>query len=329
MKDIIENNKLIITIILKNIVYLCWFSYAVIMSIFIHTGINDNDIIYLGISFLIIYFIRGVAKSYYRKLAHNSYYEFKHNIEMLYYKRLNKLSMNQIDEMEKEYVADKILEVSYNSTRLIMSIGEYIIPTIIGLLVLYIKLFSLNYIVASIVLLLLIGVMFLRHKNTLKQDLPKHNNYNDLLKNLVLNIKSIKKLNVFDFTAEELDNYRDNDLVILKNTDEISDINFNNATFVLLTVMLISTFLTVEGTITRLGVIIYIITVMLKLQDLLFQISPSIINYKETKKNKILLDSYFKETTELKYENKFKKITVTDGVVKYKSGISIKIPILC
>ena len=70
MKDIIENNKLIITIILKNIVYLCWFSYAVIMSIFIHTGINDNDIIYLGISFLIIYFIRGVAKSYYRKLAH-------------------------------------------------------------------------------------------------------------------------------------------------------------------------------------------------------------------------------------------------------------------
>ena len=47
---------------------------------------------------------------------------------------------------------------------------------------------------------------------------------------------------------------------------------------------------------------------------------------KTNKKNKILLDSYFKETTELKYENKFKKITVTDGVVKYKSGISIKIP---
>ena len=55
------------------------------------------------------------------------------------------------------------------------------------------------------------------------------NYYNDLLKDYVLNIKSIKKLNIFDFTYKKLDTYSENNLCIIKDNDEASDIRFNNA----------------------------------------------------------------------------------------------------
>lgn len=326
MKDTKRDNKIIITIILKNIIYLCWYSYAIIMSLFIKDGMTDNDIFYLIVSFLIIYFIRETAKHFYKKITLKAYHTYKHNIEMHYYKKLKSLSMNKIDEIDKEYLSDKMLEVSYNSTKCVCTTGEYIIPAIIGTIILIGKLVTINLIVAVVVSLLLVIILFLRHRYLLKQEVPKHNNYNDLLRDLVHNIKTIKKLNVFDFTVEKLDNCKDNDICIIKHTDEVSDIRLNNGIFIILSIILISIFFLLSGTVNRLGVMIFFIVVMLKLQDLLYQISPTIINFHETKKNKSILDSHFNEPEELKYENKFKKISVKDGVVNYKSGVSIKIP---
>lgn len=326
MKELTEKYKIVITLLLKNIIYMNWFAYAIIMGIFIKDKITDSSIFYLVISFLIVYLIRETCKHFYKRIAHKSYHEFKHNIEMYYYKKLNNLSMNKIEETDKEYLADKILEVSYNGTRTLCTLGEYIIPASIGTLLVLVRLFSLNSIVGSIVTLILVSIILLRHKYLTKQEIPKHSNYNDLLKDYVLNIKSIKKLNIFDFTYKKLDTYSENNLCIIKDNDEASDIRFNNGMFIILTIILLSSFFIVSGATNRLGVMIYFILIILKLQDLLYQISPTIINYMETNKNKKILDAHFVETEELVYENNFKKVSVIDGVVKYKSGVNIKIP---
>ena len=326
MKEICEKYKLIITLILKNITYFGWYAYAFIAPIFIKDTISDINLFYLIITFLIIYLIREIAKHYYKKLAHDSYYEFKHNIEMNYYKKMNNLKMESIENIDKEYLADKMLEVSYNSTRIVCTTGEYIIPAIIGVLLILIKMFTINYIIGSIILILFAIILLTRHHYLTKQEIPKHSNYNDLLKDYVLNIKSIKKLNIFDFTYKKLDEHRENDLLVVKGTDEASDIRFNNGVFIILTVILLSLFFIIEGTTNTLGLMTYFILIIIKLQDLLYQISPTIINIEETKKNQQLLMSYFKDLEELKYENNYKRVSVIDGVVKYKSGVSIKIP---
>ena len=326
MKELTEKYKIVLTLLLKNIIYISWYSYAIIIPIFVKDKITDNKITYLVISFLIIYFIREIAKHFYRKIAHKSYHELKHKVEMHYYNKMNTLSMDKIENIDKEYLADKILEVSYNGTRITCTIGEYIVPAIIGIILILTKIFSINFIVGSAVLILFGVVIFLRHKKLTKQEVPKHSNYNDLLKDYILNFKSIRKLNIFEFTYNKLDNQTDNDLCILKDNDEASDIGFNNGIFVILATLLISLFFIVNGATNRLGIMLYFVLIMLKLQDLLYQISPTIINYQETKKNRAILDSHFNEASPLNYVDNFKKVSVTDGIVNYKSGVSIKIP---
>ena len=94
MKELTEKYKIVLTLLLKNIIYISWYSYAIIIPIFVKDKITDNKITYLVISFLIIYFIREIAKHFYRKIAHKSYHELKHKVEMHYYNKMNTLSMD-------------------------------------------------------------------------------------------------------------------------------------------------------------------------------------------------------------------------------------------
>ena len=326
IKKTLENYKLILSIIIRNVIYICWFLYAIIMGTFIDGTITDNKLIWLFICFLVVYFIRGIAKHYYRKLAHDAYHQEKHRIEMHYYKKLNKLSFSKIDSMDKEALADKILEFSYNITRLVCDIGEYLIPAFIGLMLVLLKMFTLNYIAGSVILVLVIGISYLRYLKVSKMEIPKHNNFNDLLKDYIEKFNIIRKLNVFNFTYNQVDKHQENDICIVKNNDDLEDIKFDNGMFVILAIILLSTFFIVDNTTTRLGIMLYFIIIIIKLQNLLFKIAPAIINFKESKKNKKILDEIFGELEELEYTSNWKKINVLEGTVLYKSGTQIDIP---
>lgn len=322
----LENYKLMTSIVIRNIIYICWYLYAIIMVTFIEGKITDNKLIWLFVTFSIVYFVRGIAKHYYRKIAHNAYHQEKHRIEMHYYKKMNKLSFQRLDEIDKPALADKILEFSYNVTRLACDIGEYLIPAFIGLLLVLLKIFSLNYIVGSVIFILIIGISYLRYLSVTKREVPKHNNYNDLLKDYVEKFKTIRKLNIFNYTYKELDNYKENDICIVKNNDDVEDIAFNNGIFIILSTILLSTFFIVDNTTTRLGIMIYFIVIVIKLQNLLFKVAPAIVNYKEVKRNKKILDEIFDNLEELEYIDNWKKINVLNGSVQYKSGVQINIP---
>lgn len=326
IKKTLENYKLMTSIVIRNIIYICWYLYAIIMVTFIEGKITDTKLFWLFITFSIVYFIRGLAKYYYKKIAHDAYHQEKHRIEMHYYKKMNKLSYQALDEIDKPALADKILEFSYNVTRLACDIGEYLIPAFIGFLLVLLKIFSLNYIVGSVIFILIIGISYLRYLSVTKREAPKHNNYNDLLKDYVKNFKTIRKLNIFNYTYKELDNYRENDLCVVKNNDDVEDISFNNGIFIILSTILLSTFFIVDNTTSRLGIMIYFIVIMIKLQNLLFKVAPAIVNYREVKRNKKILDEIFVDLEELEYINNWKKINVIDSSVQYKSGIKINIP---
>ena len=137
----------------------------------------------------------------------------------------------------------------------------------------------------------------------------------------------IRKLNIFSYCIEKLDKTKENDICILKNSDTSSDLKFTNAIFALISVILISSFIFVHNTITRLGLIIFFIIIILKLQDLLYKINPAIKNMFASSKNKVMLDSMFNNNYEPKINTKWKKINIKNGVVNYNDTTEdIKIP---
>ena len=279
--------------IYKVAIYICWFLFACSFNVFLKDSLTDAKLIFLVLSLIVLYGIRVFLKNIYKKNANISYYNLKHSIEMYYFKKLKQLSYKNLEEIDKEELSNKILEVSYNYSRIISDLFEYIIPALIGLFILFIKLLDLNKVFCLIVFFSLIAILLYSYNNIEDEEI-KVTNYNDLLKEFISKIMLIKKLNIFNYCVKKLDNTRENDICILKNNDTVSDIKFTSLIFILITVILISSFLFINNTITRLGLIIFFIIIILKLQDLLYKINPAIKNMFISSKNKTILEGGIK-----------------------------------
>lgn len=329
MKELLKNtnkSEWLITGLYKVSIYICWFLFAVSFNVFLSDSIDDAKLILLVISLLILYGIRVFLKNLYKKNANDNYYNLKHSIEMYYFKKINNLSYDDLEKIDKEELSNRILEVSYNYSKIISDIFEYIIPAIIGSFILFIKLLDLSKLFGILVLFSLVGILVYSYFNSADEEVSAPN-YNDLLKEFIDNIMPIRKLNIFSYCVEKLDKTKENDICILKNSDTSSDLKFTNAIFALISVILISSFIFVHNTITRLGLIIFFIIIILKLQDLLYKINPAIKNMFASSKNKVMLDSMFNNNYEPKINTKWKKINIKNGVVNYNDTTEdIKIP---
>lgn len=329
MKELLNNtkkNEWILTGVYKVSIYICWFLFAVAFNVFLRDSLDDIKLILLVLSIIVIYGVRVFLKNLYKKNANESYYNLKHAIEMYYFKKLNNISYEDLEKIDKEDLSNRILEVSYNYSKIISDIFEYIIPALIGLLILFVKLLDLNKIFGIIAFGVLVGILVYSYIN-INDDEIKVTNYNDLLKEFVNKIMVIKKLNIFTFCVSTLDNTKENDIAILKNNDIVGDLKFTNSIFILISIILISSFIFVHNTITRLGVIIFFIIIILKLQDLLYKINPAIKNMFASSKNKVMLDSLFNNSYNVSVNTKWKKINIKNGVVNYNDTTEdIKIP---
>ena len=329
MKELLKNtNKIewLLTGLYKTAIYICWYLFAGIFTIFLVDEVTDSKLILLVLSLIIVYIVRSFLKILYKKNANNSYYNLKHGIEMYYFKKLEYLSYENTESIDKEELSNKILEVSYNYTKIISDIFEYIIPAIIGLLMIFVKLLDLNKIFGIIAFLFLICILIYSYNNLHDEEI-KVTNYNDLLKDFILKITTIKKLNIFDYCIKKLDETRENDICILKNNDTINDIKFTNFLFIFVSIILLSSFFFVKSTITRLGIIIFFIIVILKLQELLYKINPAIKNMFASSTNRVNLENYYQNEEVKKVNTKWKRISIKNGVVNYKDTTEdIKIP---
>lgn len=319
-----DMTSIILTTIYKITIYACWYLFAFMFLNFLREGITDTKLILLFVSLIVIYTIRLLIKFLYKSIASKSYYNIKHNIEMHYFSLFENLEYKAIEEMDLNGVSNNILEVSYNVTKLISDIGEYIIPCLLGVLILFIKFLDINVIMGLAFIIFLI-ITIISSYNKIEEN-NSINNYNDMLKDFIGKMLSIKRLNVFNFCYRTLDANKDEDIVFLKNSEN-NDVTFGTKVSFLIIVLLVITFFFISDTTSRLGLVLFVLIIMIKLIDLLYEVNPFIKNFFATFKNIKELEDKFNNVREITYHRNFKKVLVKDGKISYETNhFELKIP---
>lgn len=330
MKNYLSNHEkfnIILLGIYKVIIYLCWISFAFFFAYFINHNIKDNRTILLIILLVLVYTVRNIFKSLYKNQSYKNYHNLKHKIELSYFKRLKRVDNETLQNMNKEELNNKILEYSYRQTKVINDIIEFLIPTLICLIFFFWGLVSLNIVLAIIVAVMLIIVEVIRYYYLKKKSADSINNYNDMLGDFISKIMTIRKLNIFSFCEEKLEQNEESDIIILKNNDVNPDIVFSTSLSIILAVVFIYCFLTLKSNLDLFGYLLFFIIIIFKLQSLLYEFIPAINNIKRVKTSKKELDNFYTSEIEYKYYNNWKKINIDSGSVHYKDNdIKIKIP---
>ncbi len=324
MKEVIktfDKKSLILSIIYKVSTYICWFLFALSMIVFINGVFTKNKLICLILSLFIIYAIRTLFKYFYKKEVDKAYYSIKHNIEMYYFKRLDKLNPSRLEHINKEDLANKILEVTFNITKMVSDVFEYMIPLVIGFIIYFIILVKVSIIAAFVELIVLIFIIRYEHKIYEEVEVT---NYNDLLKDFVVKLPDIRMLNAFNFCSKKLDKSTNN-ICIIRNNNKY-DIIFDYAMLGLLFISIIFVVFLTKHTIDILGLSLFFMFMGIKLKDLIYKIVPTYKNIDNLIANVAKVEDYYSDLKSEKYIADWKKIVFKDAVYTYESGTNIKIP---
>lgn len=326
MIDLLKNKNVkncLLTIILKSVIYFCWYLFAVVFSIFIYDYLSDTKIFICLIFICVIYLFRNIFKYLHNKDASNNYQNFKHSIELNYFSKIEKSNI-YFNDIELKNVGKMILDFSYRATKTLFDIGEVVIPLILGLIILYHRLFQINVIISILSIIYLIFLVIVRYKRI---DVINIHNYNDLLNNFINNFNTIRKLRIFDFCLKKLDENKDNDMLILNKSNDENDIKFSNGMILYMLIILLMIFFNIKNNVTRVGLFFFFIVIMLKLQNLLYDLPYTIKNYLYINKNKDNLDKKYAKKLNIKYISNFKSVEIKDAEVDYKSSdVIIHIP---
>ena len=101
------------------------------------------------------------------------------------------------NDIELKNVGKMILDFSYRATKTLFDIGEVVIPLILGLIILYHRLFQINVIISILSIIYLIFLVIVRYKRI---DVINIHNYNDLLNKGLDDAKVLKD----DLTREAI-----------------------------------------------------------------------------------------------------------------------------
>lgn len=326
MKDLLKNidkSSTLLTICYKSFTYILWYMFAIIFSIFIYDYLTDTKILILILFIIGIYLFRNLIKYLYNKISNKTIHNIKHNIELEYFKKIEDSNLYYNDS-ELKNIDNMILDISYKFTKLVMDIGEIIIPLIIGLFILYFKLFSINIIVSLISLIYLAFLIIKKYKEI---EVSQTCNYNDLLHDYIAKFDTIRKLKIFDFCYKKLEENNENDMVLLNKNDNANDIFFSNGLIIYLLILLLTVFFTYSNNITRIGLFLFIIVMMLKIQNLLSDLPYTIKNITTISKYKKELDMKYKEPIKNKSIKKWNSVKLENVSLQYKNpDIEIKVP---
>ena len=100
MKDImkkIDKNNMLLTILFKSAIYICWYLFAISFLVFINDSLSESNLVLLVISLIFIYALRVALKYFYKNLAGKNYYSIKHTIEMDYFKKLKHINYEKVE----------------------------------------------------------------------------------------------------------------------------------------------------------------------------------------------------------------------------------------
>lgn len=328
MENVLTNKekiKLIFLGICRSLIFICWYAFAIVIAYFVSNKINDTRVELLIIFLVIIYTIRNILKAYHRHNANKIYHTYKHKIEMKYFKRIKDIDNGELSSMDRDNLGKKILEYSYTKAKVVSDVIEFIIPGVLGIIVFIVGAVHINYILGIISLVTIIILLVIRHFYLTKRPIDVVSNYNDLLCDFVNKALTIKRLGIFSFCERYLDSNKDNDAIVLKNNDYRFDILFITGISITLAIMLGCTYFILDRGVEIVGYLLFFVIIFFKLQDLLYEFNPALINFINVFSLKRELNTYYANTTNYKYIRNWKNINIENGVVKY-NDISIKVP---
>ena len=324
MKNLLETvdkKSLVLSIVFKISTYICWYLFAVVLLLFLEDGFDKNRLIAMILALFSVYTVRTIFKYYYKQTVDEAYYSIKHSVEMHYFKKLNKIDPSTLEKIDKEYLGNKILEVSYNVTKAISDVFEFFIPTILGIALYFFILCRVNIFIAIGALLAVCGILYFEYRKYEEEEVA---NYNDLLKDFVNKLVDIRMLNAFSFCSKKLDASKNNICIIRNNTKY--DLLYELSMLVLILASVLSTALIFKQMIAVFGYTLFFLCMGIKLKKLIYIIIPTFKNIESYKENKNMLDSYFNEPVNEKYITKWNKVIIKEANYVYESGINIKIP---
>lgn len=328
MKELLKDknsNKTLITYISKIGMYICYYLIGISSLIFINGIFTRKKLILLIISVTILLVIRNILEKLYNNNSGDAYYSIKHSIELSYFKKLDKLSTRKLMNIDLNNLGNRILEVSYNITKMYNDIFEYLIPCAIGLIIFFITLAKIDILISILILIMIILIVHLEYKNN--KESVENTNYNDLLIDFVSKLVTIRKLNIFPFCYKKLMHNKDNDICITSNNHTTYNKYYDIGIIIVISLTILSTLLLVRHSITILGYIIFYIIILYILKNLLYEISPSIKNIINLQKNKQNLDKYYTNLVDNKCLSNFNKISFKECTYVYEdSGLKIKLP---
>lgn len=319
-QDNIKTN-MILTMVYKSLIYVCWFLFGISFKIFLSGKITDTKVFLLILAVMVIYLARNGLKYLYRNIALKNYNDLRIDAEKQLFTKINNLPYNKQEDTVD--LANKANSLIYRYVKMIYDIGEYILPALIGLIFVFVMLVRMNIFVSLIIVGIFGFILYYRFTNMkdINADSKlEHNIFNDM----VTKVNTIKVLNIKDYMLSKLD-ILDNVSIKLHYDEEV-DYRFNTSLLIVLGLMLISVFVIVSGPINKLGYILFYIFMSLKLQRLVAVSTDAFVNIIKWNKEKCEMDLLLNNGVDTVYLDNFDTISIVDGVVSYPSGINIKIP---
>ena len=312
MKDIIkklDKKSINNVILLKLFINVFWFAIAILFLLFINEDTTKGSLVFLFFLLILIFVLRLFTKKQYNSIKNKTYYGIKHKIELFLFKKLDGISKNKIYETNKEELSRKVLQFTFNVTKMIYDIESVLIPLFVAFILIFIVTSKISVIFA-ILLTIMLGVLCVfRYNYIISNDSDTWVNYNDLLKDFIYKFNTIKKLNIFDYCYKKLDESNDSNLVVLRE-DYNEDSFFYNALYLYGFIILSTLFIRFDSFQVILGYMCFYAIMAIKFRGLIYKLVPSIKNIFNTYSNYDELENIFKDNVSLKDVSTFKTITL-------------------
>lgn len=322
MKDIIKriDKESIITLgIVKTIIYILWYMIAVLFLLFIKSDVSKTSLITLMLLLGVVFVLRTYAKKIYYSKKNKTYYDLKHTVELYLFDKVNGIKNDKILELDKGKLSNKILQFTYNLTKIYNDVENCMIPLLIGSIIIFIVTARLSILFALLLAIVIIVLCVFRYKYIVTNEDKNWLNYNDLLKDFINKLDTIKKLNLFDYCYKKLKDNSENDIVIVGD-DYKEDVFFNNCIYAFLFIIM-TLLIIVESSISSIiGHMIFYGIMMLKIRELIYKLCPCIKNIFSTYYNYHELEDYFKDNNTPKYVDGFKKIELDNMIYNCKNS---------
>lgn len=339
MKEILKivNKKpIIISFILATVYYGCEYGSSFALAYFGTTPFTLEKITSLTICLSILYTIMLISNWFTTYIDNSIYPLIEIQIQRYYFKKVQNMSSNKINDIHTGYIYNLIKDVSKTFADLLWFLGDTVLALIIaGISFLYMacKQSVVMGILCIAICCIAVWVKYIlrvKRKKYAKELRNRHSKYVSIFIDFIQNITTVRKLNIGEFCDNQIDKKVDSYKQAIR-TNEIKRANQNMSFTALMNciyiILLISTRGMVKEGLDALPYLLFYMTLLSNVWGKLNNLTRLLDNNIEFKTAKQQLNDFFKENKELDLIKKWNRIELKEIVFQYnKNSTKILIP---